>query len=190
MLLLARLIILVAQSAARTNGHCSCQRVKSKTFTRLMFERGFRAAAAHRAPSKLELSPLEILPRTSPLRPHDRGDAGRASSRATDERRRPGAPVPRRRTADERELVVGGPRGGVGTAPTGRSGRGAARRHGPEASWSYLTIFRSLLPLLRLRRRRLEEPQDRPRRRPERRDPLGVGHPGLDAVAAHRHVPI
>ena len=29
------------------------------------------------------------------------------------ERRRPGAPVPKRRTADKLELVVGGPRGGV-----------------------------------------------------------------------------
>ena len=49
MLLLARLI-LVAQSAAHTtNDHCSCHSVKSKTFTRLMYERGFRAAAAHRA---------------------------------------------------------------------------------------------------------------------------------------------
>ena len=59
-LALPRLIllrVLVAQSAARTNDHCSCQSVKSKTFTRLMFERGFRAAAAHRAPSNLELSP-------------------------------------------------------------------------------------------------------------------------------------
>ena len=54
MLRLARLI-LVAQSAARkTNDHCSCHSVKSKTFTRLMFERGFRAAAA---PSNLKLSP-------------------------------------------------------------------------------------------------------------------------------------
>ena len=57
MLLLARLIILVAQSAARTDDHCSCHSVKSKTFTRLMYERGFRAAAAHRAPSNLKLSP-------------------------------------------------------------------------------------------------------------------------------------
>ena len=56
MLRLARLI-LVAQSAARTtNDHCSCHSVKSRTFTRLMFERGFRAAAAHRA-SDLKLSP-------------------------------------------------------------------------------------------------------------------------------------
>ena len=47
-------LILVAQSAA--NDHCSCHSVKSKTFTRLMFERGFRAAAAHRA-SDLKLSP-------------------------------------------------------------------------------------------------------------------------------------
>jgi len=55
MLRLARLILL-AQSAARTrNDHCSCHSVKSKTFTRLMFERGFRAAAAHRA-SDLKLS--------------------------------------------------------------------------------------------------------------------------------------
>ena len=42
-------LILVAQSAARTNDHCSCHSVKSRTFTRLMYERGFRAAAAHRA---------------------------------------------------------------------------------------------------------------------------------------------
>ena len=64
MLRLARLnawlmmLILVAQSAAhtKTNDHCSCHSVKSKTFTRLMFERGFRAAAAHRA-SDLKLSP-------------------------------------------------------------------------------------------------------------------------------------
>ena len=56
MLLLARLI-LVAQSAAHTtNDHCSCHSVKSKTFTRLMYERGFRAAAAHRA-SDLKFSP-------------------------------------------------------------------------------------------------------------------------------------
>ena len=56
MLLLARLI-LVAQSAAHTtNDHCSCHSVKSKTFTRLMYERGFRAAAAHRV-SDLKLSP-------------------------------------------------------------------------------------------------------------------------------------
>ena len=56
-LALPRLIllrVLVAQSAARE--HCSCHSVKSKTFTRLMFERGFRAAAAHRAPSKLDCS--------------------------------------------------------------------------------------------------------------------------------------
>jgi len=59
MLRLARLILVVAQSAAhtKTNDHCSCHSVKSKTFTRLMFERGFRAAAAHRAPSNLNLSP-------------------------------------------------------------------------------------------------------------------------------------
>ena len=62
MLRLARLnawlmmLILLAQSAARTNDHCSCHSVKSKTFTRLMFERGFRAAAAHRA-RDLKLSP-------------------------------------------------------------------------------------------------------------------------------------
>ena len=64
MLRLARLnawlmmLILVAQSAAhtKTNDHCSCHSVKSRTFTRLMFERGFRAAAAHRA-SDLKLSP-------------------------------------------------------------------------------------------------------------------------------------
>ena len=118
-------------------------------------------------------------------------DAGGPSSSAADGRRRPIPSLPSGRTIGERELVVGGPRGGVGAAPAGRIGRGAARRHGPEASWSYLTIFLlQLLPLLRLRRRRLEEPQDRPRRRPERRDPLGVGHPGLDAFAAHRHVPI
>ena len=58
-LALPRLIllrVLVAQSAARTNDHCSCHSVKSKAFTRLMFERGFRAAAAHRA-SDLKLSP-------------------------------------------------------------------------------------------------------------------------------------
>ena len=48
-------LILLAQSAARD--HCSCHSVKSKTFTRLMFERGFRAAAVHRAPSDLKLSP-------------------------------------------------------------------------------------------------------------------------------------
>ena len=47
-------LVLLAQSAARD--HCSCHSVKSKTFTRLMFERGFRAAAAHRA-SDLKLSP-------------------------------------------------------------------------------------------------------------------------------------
>ena len=47
-------LTLLAQSAARD--HCSCHSVKSKTFTRLMFERGFRAAAAHRA-SDLKLSP-------------------------------------------------------------------------------------------------------------------------------------
>ena len=136
---------------------------------------------------------VQILPHTFPLRPHDRGDAGRASSRAADGRRRPGAPVPKRRTADERELVAGGPRVGVGAAPAGRSGRGAARRDGSKASWSWLTILLVgdySLPLLRLRSRRLEEPQDRPRRRPERRDALGVGHPGLDAFAAHRDVPI
>ena len=58
MLRLARLILVVAQSAAhtKTNDHCSCHGVKSKTFTRLMFERGFHAAAAHRA-SDLKLSP-------------------------------------------------------------------------------------------------------------------------------------
>ena len=49
-------LVVVAQSAARTDDHCSCHSVKSKTFTRLMFERGFRAAAAHRA-SDLKLSP-------------------------------------------------------------------------------------------------------------------------------------
>ena len=48
MLRLACLLVLT-QSAARTNDHCSCHSVKSKIFTRLMFERGFRAAAAHRA---------------------------------------------------------------------------------------------------------------------------------------------
>ena len=48
MLRLACLLV-VTQSAARTDDHCSCHSVKSKTFTRLMFERGFRAAAAHRA---------------------------------------------------------------------------------------------------------------------------------------------
>ena len=51
-LALPRLIllrVLVAQSAARTDDQCSCHSVKSKAFTRLMFERGFRAAAAHRA---------------------------------------------------------------------------------------------------------------------------------------------
>ena len=63
MLRLARLnawlmmLILVAQSAARTDDHCSCHSVKSRTFTRRMYERGFRAAAAHRAPSNLKLSP-------------------------------------------------------------------------------------------------------------------------------------
>ena len=63
MLRLARLnawlmmLILVTQSAARTNDrYCSCHSVKSRTFTRLMYERGFRAAAAHRA-SDLKLSP-------------------------------------------------------------------------------------------------------------------------------------
>ena len=56
MLRLARLILL-AQSAARTrNDHCSCHSVKSRTFTRLMYERGFRAAVAHRA-SDLKFSP-------------------------------------------------------------------------------------------------------------------------------------
>ena len=186
-LALPRLIllrVLVAQSAARTNDHCSCHSVKSKAFTRLMFERGFRAAAAHRA-SDLKLSPpprhdresgtgdprdilmssvpfklvkndarsvprapgfraraqrssrsIEILPRTSPLRPHDRGDAGRASSRAADGRQRPVPSLSSGRTNGERELVVGGPRVGVGTAPAGRGGRGAARRDGSEASWS------------------------------------------------------
>ena len=87
---------------------------------------------------------VRVLPRTSPLRPHDRGDAGRASSRATNERRRPIPSLPSGRTIGERELVVGGPRGGVGAAPAGRGGRGAARRDGPEASWSELTIFRDL----------------------------------------------
>ena len=43
MLRLACLLVLT-QSAARTNDHCSCHSVKSKIFTRLMFERGFRAA--------------------------------------------------------------------------------------------------------------------------------------------------
>ena len=59
MLRLARLVLVVAQSAAhtKTNDHCSCHSVKSKTFTRLMFERGFRAAAAHRAPSNLSPPP-------------------------------------------------------------------------------------------------------------------------------------
>ena len=47
-------LVLATQSAARDQ--CSCHSVKSKTFTRLMFERGFRAAAAHRAPSKLDCS--------------------------------------------------------------------------------------------------------------------------------------
>ena len=57
MLRLARLILVVAQSAARTtNDHCSCHSVKSRTFTRLMYERGFRAAVAHRA-SDLKFSP-------------------------------------------------------------------------------------------------------------------------------------
>ena len=180
-------LTLLAQSAARD--HCSCHSVKSRTFTRLMYERGFRAAVAHRA-SDLKFSPpprrdlmkpvleelwrslraerrqvtttdgaaremaralnetgdwvlvynnrvyvpteyyhaadharhatmiretaalvglpnaiyvvnIEILPRTSPLRSHDRGDAGRASSRAADGRRRPPSPVSKRRTADE-----------------------------------------------------------------------------------------
>jgi len=63
--------VLVAQSAARTIDHCSCHSVKSKAFTRLMYERGFRAAAAHRA-SDLELSPpprrdLEGHPRARPM---------------------------------------------------------------------------------------------------------------------------
>ena len=52
-------LVLVAQSAAARDqfrDHCSCHSVKSKTFTRLMFERGFRAASAHRA-SDLKLSP-------------------------------------------------------------------------------------------------------------------------------------
>ena len=52
MLRLAWLVVV----AAHQKDHCSCHSVKSKTFTRLMFERGFRAAAAHRA-SNLELSP-------------------------------------------------------------------------------------------------------------------------------------
>ena len=66
MLRLARLILL-AQSAARTrNDHCSCHSVKSKAFTRLMFERGFRAAAAHRA-SDLKLSPPPRRDRMKPV---------------------------------------------------------------------------------------------------------------------------
>ena len=54
MLRLAWLLV-VAQSSRVNFDHCSCHSVKSKTFTRLMFERGFRAAAAHRA-SDLKLS--------------------------------------------------------------------------------------------------------------------------------------
>ena len=65
-------LVLIAPSFARTNDHCSCHSVKSKTFTRLMYERGFRAAAAHRAPSDLKLSPpprrdLEGHPRARPM---------------------------------------------------------------------------------------------------------------------------
>ena len=161
-LALPRLIllrVLVAQSAARTNDHCSCHSVKSKTFTRLMYERGFRAAAAHRAPSNLKLSPpprrdlikpvLEELWRS--LRAERRqvttaDDAARELARALNEtgdwvlvyenRVYVGAPVSKRRTADERELVVGRKRGRGGTALAGRSGRGAARWDGSEASWS------------------------------------------------------
>ena len=67
-LALPRLIllrVLVAQSAARD--HCSCHSVKSRTFTRLMFERGFRAAAAHRA-SDLNFEVMrEGHPRARPM---------------------------------------------------------------------------------------------------------------------------
>jgi hypothetical protein len=78
MLRLARLILVVAQSAAhtKTNDHCSCHGVKSKTFTRLMFERGFRAAEAHRA-SDLKLSsppPREMREGHPRARPMDADD--------------------------------------------------------------------------------------------------------------------
>ena len=58
MLRLAWLVVAAQSAAARDHfrDHCSCHSVKSKTFTRLMFERGFRAAAAHRA-RDLKLSP-------------------------------------------------------------------------------------------------------------------------------------
>jgi hypothetical protein len=58
MLRLVWLVVAAQSAAARDHfrDHCSCHSVKSKTFTRLMFERGFRAAAAHRA-SDLKLSP-------------------------------------------------------------------------------------------------------------------------------------
>ena len=52
MLRLAWLVVV----AARQKDHCSCHSVKSKTFTRIIFENGFRAAAAHRA------SDLKLLP--------------------------------------------------------------------------------------------------------------------------------
>ena len=168
-LALPRLIllrVLVAQSAARTNDHCSCHSVKSKTFTRLMYERGFRAAAAHRAPSNLKLSPpprrdlikpvLEELWRS--LRAERRqvttaDDAARELARALNEtgdwvlvyenRVYVGAPVSKRRTADERELVVGRKRGRGGAALAGRDGRGAARRDGPKTPRaSELTVLR------------------------------------------------
>ena len=244
-------LVLFAQSAASTNDHCSCHSVKSKTFTRLMYERGFRAAAAHHAPSNLELSPqprrdvvkpaLEELWRS--LRAERRqvttaDGAARELARALNEtgdwvlvyENRVYVSTEYYHAADharhatmirEAAALVGLPNAiyvvNTGTrGPNGCNGRpvsltinkqsgyvsnpfvidqggvrvppwGADSR-APHARRTYSS--ETLLPLLRLRSRRREEPIQGTRRRPERRHPLGVGHPGLDALAAHRHVPI
>ena len=78
MLRLAWLVVAAQSAAARDHfrDHCSCHSVKSKTFTRLMFERGFRAAEAHRA-SDLKLSsppPREMREGHPRARPMDADD--------------------------------------------------------------------------------------------------------------------